>query len=393
MLEPSALARRCEFLWDTRNPSKWYRCVMAPLSANDKMILLWYVNEKAIDELELSEDEEERGKLAARLRCPGTLDWRPSDEKRAQAIAAREQWPLDEADEWKTSEHEWIGMRVTRAIDGIDIDARVTKWTPAAGTDPALWHVLHDDGDEEDLDEAEMQAALEAFEQRTSKRKAPSSSKATSSSKAASQPKKPKVAQVAVASAAESHPDHGVVATGRPRRKSADIAKERFGTMGNDDDDDDDDDDDSNDGDDEEEGAARSQRKRQAPSRAPQGKGKAKGGKARPADSDEEDADDAEEYVDSDDDDGKRKRKGRGGGGGDGGGSGRSGSGGGSRAQSVVELSKGEQDLSDTAGFKQGEKALTRHVIDDFVDTLGLGALDEGVESLVTDQVSAADGH
>jgi hypothetical protein len=59
----------------------------------------------------------------------------------------------------------------------------------------------------------------------------------------------------------------------------------------------------------------------------------------------------------------------------------------------VVELAKGEQDLSDTAGFKQGEKALTRHVIDDFVDTLGHGALDEGVESLVTDQVSAADGH
>jgi hypothetical protein len=128
------------------------------------------------------------------------------------------------------------------------------------------------------------------------------------------------------------------------------------------------------------------------PARAPQGKGKAKGGKARPADSDEEDADDAEEYVDSDDDDGKRKRKGRGGGGG-GGGSGRSGGGGGSRAQSVVELAKGEQDLSDTAGFKQGEKALTRHVIDDFVDTLGHGALDEGVESLVTDQAIAADGH
>jgi len=393
MLEPSALARRCEFLWDTRNPSKWYRCIMAPLSADDKMILLRYVNENAMEELELSEDEEERVKLVARLRCPGTLDWRPSDEKRAQAIAAREGWPFDEADEWQTSEHEWIGRRVTRVIDGIELDARVTKWIPADGTDPALWHVLHDDGDEEDLDEAEMQAALEAFEQRTSKRKAPSSSKATSSSKAASQPKKPKVAQVAVTSAAESHPDDGVVATGRPRRKSADVAKKRMGTMGDDDDDDDnDDDDDSNDGDEEEEGAARSQRKRRVPARAPQGKGKAKGGKARPADSDEEDADDAEEYVDSDDDDGKRKRKGRGGGGG-GGGSGRSGGGGGSRAQSVVELAKGEQDLSDTAGFKQGEKALTRHVIDDFVDTLGHGALDEGVESLVTDQVSAADGH
>ena len=159
MLEPSTLARRCEFLWDTRNPSKWYRCIMAPLSADDKMILLRYVNENAMEELELSEDEEERAKVNARLRCPGTLDWRPSDEKRAQAIAAREGWPFDEADEWQTSEHEWIGRRVTRVIDGIELDARVTKWIPADGTDPALWHVLHDDGDEEDLDEAEMQAA------------------------------------------------------------------------------------------------------------------------------------------------------------------------------------------------------------------------------------------
>ena len=94
---------------------------------------------------------------------------------------------------WQTSGHEWIGSWVTRVIDGIEIDARVTKWIPADGTNPALWHVLHTDGDEEDLDEAEMQAALEAFEQRTSNRpsssKAPLSSKAPVSSKAPSSSK------------------------------------------------------------------------------------------------------------------------------------------------------------------------------------------------------------
>ena len=139
--------------------------------------------EKAVEEIDFDEEEGERGMLVARLRPPGTLDWLPSDEKRAQAIAARGQWPFD---------------------------------------------VLHTDGDQEDLDEAQTRAALDALEQCTSKRKAPCST--PSSSKAPSQPKKPKLDQVDVAPAAESHPDDGVGATGRPGRKSADRAKERFET-------------------------------------------------------------------------------------------------------------------------------------------------------------------
>ena len=31
----------------------------------------------------------------------------------------------------------------------------MSKWLPAAEGEPALFHVLHDDGDEEDLDEEE----------------------------------------------------------------------------------------------------------------------------------------------------------------------------------------------------------------------------------------------
>ena len=94
----------------------------------------------------------------ALLRCEGNLD------------AARNEL----LNPWQTSGHEWIGRCVTRAHDGIEIDAWVTKWVPAFEDNPALWHVRHADDDEEDLEEDEMRAALEAFELRTMKRQAPS---------------------------------------------------------------------------------------------------------------------------------------------------------------------------------------------------------------------------
>ena len=36
----------------------------------------------------------------------------------------------------------------------------MTRYLPADGEDPALWHVLHDDGDEEDLEEGELLEAI-----------------------------------------------------------------------------------------------------------------------------------------------------------------------------------------------------------------------------------------
>ena len=38
---------------------------------------------------------------------------------------------------------------------------RITGWVPAEGDDQALWHVVHADGDEEDLSENEAIAAIE----------------------------------------------------------------------------------------------------------------------------------------------------------------------------------------------------------------------------------------
>mmetsp|Transcript_48468 Transcript_48468/g.156030 ORF Transcript_48468/g.156030 Transcript_48468/m.156030 type:complete len:201 (+) Transcript_48468:945-1547(+) len=43
-------------------------------------------------------------------------------------------------------------------------DGWITGWMPAAGGDEALWHMEHDDGDEEDLDEEELRLALENLE-------------------------------------------------------------------------------------------------------------------------------------------------------------------------------------------------------------------------------------
>ena len=65
----------------------------------------------------------------------------------------------------------WVGRRVTRS--GTDtgtgqyweMDGQIVGWLPKNLNDGvALWHVVHDDGDEEDLDEAEAEAAVAAFE-------------------------------------------------------------------------------------------------------------------------------------------------------------------------------------------------------------------------------------
>jgi hypothetical protein len=68
---------------------------------------------------------------------------------------------------WRESGHRWLGRRVRRFFDGADgaddpIDGTLVLWVDAEGDDAALWHMAHDDGDEEDLEEHEVRAALRA---------------------------------------------------------------------------------------------------------------------------------------------------------------------------------------------------------------------------------------
>ena len=72
-------------------------------------------------------------------------------------------------DGWLRDGHEWIGQTVRRFFDHRHADGKVVSWLPedTSSRAPALWHVIHTDGDEEDLEEGEMNDALAAFTQGT----------------------------------------------------------------------------------------------------------------------------------------------------------------------------------------------------------------------------------
>merc|ERR1719223_1905326 len=53
------------------------------------------------------------------------------------------------------SGHELIGQRTSRRYGKQEVLGRIERWLPPEGGEPALFHVVHDDGDEEDLDEEE----------------------------------------------------------------------------------------------------------------------------------------------------------------------------------------------------------------------------------------------
>lgn len=86
----------------------------------------------------------------------------------AEAEAAAE--VRTEPGEWRTAGHEWIGKRLRRPAAWRGghacgfLNATVVGWLPAAESDfldenlapAALWHVLRDDGEEEDLEEMEV---------------------------------------------------------------------------------------------------------------------------------------------------------------------------------------------------------------------------------------------
>mmetsp|Transcript_17557 Transcript_17557/g.29031 ORF Transcript_17557/g.29031 Transcript_17557/m.29031 type:complete len:853 (+) Transcript_17557:241-2799(+) len=81
-------------------------------------------------------------------------------------VSLREAWKAagyTDGDEFLKTGHPWIGQRVTRIFGGKALDGTVVSWLPPNGDEIALWHVEHDDGDSEDLEESEAEEALEEF--------------------------------------------------------------------------------------------------------------------------------------------------------------------------------------------------------------------------------------
>jgi len=102
---------------------------------------------------------------------------------RIEAARARRDYKVKEAamdveakqaeGEWSTEGHPWIGQRVARHFKGELMFGRINRWLPAGvGKDNfALWHVLHDDGDEEDLEMHEVQTAFKLHKESTASSK------------------------------------------------------------------------------------------------------------------------------------------------------------------------------------------------------------------------------
>jgi hypothetical protein len=69
---------------------------------------------------------------------------------------------------WKTEGHKYIGQRVIRHFQEVKVQGVVTAWLPPMADvahfgEAALWHVVHDDGDEEDMWEAGLKEAIKKF--------------------------------------------------------------------------------------------------------------------------------------------------------------------------------------------------------------------------------------
>ena len=106
-----------------------------------------------------SDDDDDGGAAGGRAGAAG--------RKRGSGAA-----PAPAPAEWKRRGHEWCGQKLRRFFNGQPSDGKIVRWLAADGDEAALWHMRHDDGDEEDLEEAEVAKAIAAYEQQ---KEAPSS--------------------------------------------------------------------------------------------------------------------------------------------------------------------------------------------------------------------------
>ena len=88
------------------------------------------------------------------LHCTDARSFRLAD---AVALAECEQA------EWLERGHPHLRCRVRRFFDTAVSDGTITRWLPAAQGEPALWHMTHEDGDQEDLEAHEVRAAMRAY--------------------------------------------------------------------------------------------------------------------------------------------------------------------------------------------------------------------------------------
>ena len=78
--------------------------------------------------------------------------------------------PAEQEEGWLDSGHFYIGQRVARRFGPKILCGTISRWLPdsvdesTGETDPPLFHVTHDDGDEEDLEAEEVAEALDLYQ-------------------------------------------------------------------------------------------------------------------------------------------------------------------------------------------------------------------------------------
>jgi len=115
---------------------------------------------KAEDKVELKQDK------AAKVEA----DKGPRHKKGA---ALKPNGAKAQVEQWVEQGHPLIGSFVRRFFDDRFVDGKVVAYLPPGSgpTEPALWRVRHDDGDEEDLDEGELGESIKAFEKSNKEKK------------------------------------------------------------------------------------------------------------------------------------------------------------------------------------------------------------------------------
>ena len=98
-------------------------------------------------------------------------------EKKKNKKRKRSEAEDEEAEQYLETGHEWIGSELGREFDDNVVIGVVISWIPENKDtgDEALWHVRHADGDEEDLELAEVEEGFLLLESHRSKQDAPKS--------------------------------------------------------------------------------------------------------------------------------------------------------------------------------------------------------------------------
>mmetsp|Transcript_19320 Transcript_19320/g.28554 ORF Transcript_19320/g.28554 Transcript_19320/m.28554 type:complete len:605 (+) Transcript_19320:1-1815(+) len=86
-------------------------------------------------------------------------------ERSIAALAAEKETKLKEEFEWKVAGSDHIGRKICRKFKYGIMTGTITGWIPSEENEGlALWHVQHDDGDEEDLEDFEVTDAIQLAE-------------------------------------------------------------------------------------------------------------------------------------------------------------------------------------------------------------------------------------